>query len=77
MRRGAPAGEVLVLLGFGLSRIELELDAAPGRWRKILDSCDERWGGSGTITPDSLVSGGRLRLPLAPLAVTVLERVPE
>jgi len=77
LRRGAPPDEVLILLGFGATRAEVDVDAAAGRWRRILDSHDERWGGSGTITPDSLVSDGRLRLPLAPLAVTVLERVPE
>jgi maltooligosyltrehalose trehalohydrolase len=77
LRRGAAPGEVLVLLGFGAAPCELELEAAPGAWRRLLDSADPRWGGSGTITPDPLVSDGRLRLSLAPLAVTVLERVPE
>ena len=77
LRRGTPPREVLIVFSFGTEPVDVELVAAPGKWRRILDSEDERWGGSGTITDDPLVSDGRLRLALAPLAVTALERVPE
>jgi maltooligosyltrehalose trehalohydrolase len=77
LRRGAPPREVLVVLAFGTSRADVELEAPRGRWRLLLDSSDERWGGSGAITHDSLESDGRVQLSLSPTSATLLECVPE
>jgi len=77
VRRWRADDELLVLLGYGAARTELELEAPAGRWRRLLDSSDERWGGSGSITPEGVVSDGRVRVPLAPLGATVLERLRE
>jgi maltooligosyltrehalose trehalohydrolase len=47
-----------------------------GKWRKILDSEDERWEGSGTEVPEELESAGEVSLTLQPQSLAVFVSAP-
>jgi maltooligosyltrehalose trehalohydrolase len=61
-------GEDRTCIVFSFARVPttLALSFPEGRWRKILDSEENRWGGSGTQLPGEIESAGEVRLTLAP-----------
>jgi len=48
--------------------------ALPGRWRRLLDAGEARWGGEGATAPDRLIGGEAVRLDLPPWACALYER---
>jgi maltooligosyltrehalose trehalohydrolase len=73
LRRWEQEEEALVVVAFGTAPVRIPVPASGGRWRKRLDSADTRWGGSGSIVPDSLSSEGRLELEIGPRAIVLLQ----
>jgi maltooligosyltrehalose trehalohydrolase len=69
--------EVCVILHFGKSPTSVHLPLSAGRWRKWLDSADERWQGAGSSTAAELDSDGDVSLLLAPEACVVFVRTLE
>jgi maltooligosyltrehalose trehalohydrolase len=67
--------EVFMVFHFGNAEISLSIALPPGRWRKLLNSADERWQGSGNSFPDLLNSEGDIVLRLEPKSLIVLARV--
>jgi maltooligosyltrehalose trehalohydrolase len=74
LERWSGEDRICVILTFAPVRTLLPLSVSVGRWRKILDSEENRWGGGGTNLPDEVESEGEVRLTLNPqsLAVFVL-----
>jgi maltooligosyltrehalose trehalohydrolase len=59
----------LTLLRFADSETVIETDCAPGRWRRLLDSAETRWGGRGGSVPETLdAKDGALRIATPPYA---------
>jgi maltooligosyltrehalose trehalohydrolase len=61
---------------------ELVVPVPAGRWKKLLDSSDQRWSanqsaGSESQTPDSFVSAGEVRLRIAPWSFALFAEVKE
>jgi maltooligosyltrehalose trehalohydrolase len=62
---------ICVVLSFSSVPTSLTLAFPSGKWRKILDSEDERWGGRGTELSLEMESAGTVQLTLAPQSVAV------
>jgi maltooligosyltrehalose trehalohydrolase len=71
MKRGTEPGRVFSLFHAGSSTAELAIAVPQGRWRKLLDSADRKWGGQGNQVPDTLVSTGEVQLALSAWSVLV------
>ncbi len=71
LRRWADNSDVFAVFAFGEDQAILDLPVPVGRWRKLLDSADERWDGGGTSLPDTLESDGEARLMLSPRAAVL------
>jgi maltooligosyltrehalose trehalohydrolase len=67
LRRFEASNEVVILLHFGPAGAEAELPA--GRFLKVLDSAEERWGGPGSPAPARVDSDRAARVGLAPWSV--------
>ncbi len=71
IRRWKACSQVLIVGHFGQVPTELLLPIPPGRWRRTLDSAQERWGHKGCETPAVIESCGAVRLRLNPWAFLV------
>ncbi len=71
IHRTAPDMEICVLLHFGEALADFTFPL-PGKWRTLLDSADQRWGGPGRSTPDLIPDGHPTQLPLAGNSIVVL-----
>jgi hypothetical protein len=45
-----------------------------GRWQRVLDAGEPRWGGAGPTLPERIESPGQLAVTLAPWACALLAR---
>ncbi|MBF2074630.1 MAG: malto-oligosyltrehalose trehalohydrolase [Synechococcales cyanobacterium C42_A2020_086] len=52
LRRWYHDSQVLCLLNFNTAAVSLTLTLPPGTWKKLLDSAEAQWGGSGSDLPD-------------------------
>jgi len=68
IRRWSVADEVVAVFHFGKSPTSIRIPFPQGKWRKRLDSADERWQGPGSQVPDEIITNGELALSLAPYA---------
>jgi maltooligosyltrehalose trehalohydrolase len=73
-RRWAGAGQVFAVFNFSKTPASLALPVPAGRWRKQLDSADERWQGSGSAAPNLLESEGQAMLVLSPNAFALFTK---
>lgn len=64
---------LLAVFSFADTQTDLGLAAPAGRWRCILDSAGNRWGGPGPAMAQEIESDGELRLRLAPASFALLE----
>jgi maltooligosyltrehalose trehalohydrolase len=74
VRRWSGDDEVFAAFHFGTERIDACLDAPSGRWRKLADSADKRWGGQGSGNPGEIVSDGEVRITMPPGAMILFAR---
>ena len=74
LRRWGGDSEVFAVFSFGEAQAVLGLPVPTGRWRKLLDSADERWNGGDTSLPEMLESEGKARLTLSPRAAALFGR---
>jgi maltooligosyltrehalose trehalohydrolase len=74
VRRWSDDSQVAMIFHFGDGRISANPPLPRGRWLRLLDSADERWGGEGSAVPDHIDSGGEFALTLAPSSFIVLSR---
>ena len=71
VRRGEGLEQLFIVYHFDPTPAELALPVARGRWRKMLDSASQQWGGPGSHAPDMLDSDGEVRLTLSPWAFVI------
>jgi maltooligosyltrehalose trehalohydrolase len=64
LRRWAAGEETIVLFGLGRKTTKVAFPFPPRRWKKLLDSSEQRWGGPGSSVPAELVSSGIVRVPV-------------
>jgi maltooligosyltrehalose trehalohydrolase len=68
LRRGSDVGEAIVVFHFGESPTSVRVPFPKGKWRKRLDSADERWKGPGSQLPTEIISRGEVALGVQPYA---------
>lgn len=74
LRRWNGSSQVLAIFHFDPSSREVVAAAPHGLWRKVVDSSESRWNGSGSRLPEHFTSNGEVRLPVAPRSVAVFLR---
>jgi maltooligosyltrehalose trehalohydrolase len=74
LRRWSENSEVSALFNFGDAGATVTVELTEGRWRKVLDSADERWQGGGTSTPDMLHSRGESTLMLSAMSFALFAK---
>lgn len=75
VRRSSGEDEVFMVFNFGDREDSITLPVPEGRWRRVLDSADERWKGNGTSLPDQLTSNGEVTLCLRSRAFALFLRI--
>jgi maltooligosyltrehalose trehalohydrolase len=71
-RRQSAGAQSLLVASFGEARARVPLALPPGRWRKVLDSSEERWRGPGAVCPDLVDSAGEeIAVELAPSSLAL------
>jgi maltooligosyltrehalose trehalohydrolase len=74
LRRWHGPSEVAAVLNFGADAVSVSLPLPPGRWRRVLDSASEEWGGPGSPAASDLTSEGTADLTLSGQSFILLER---
>jgi maltooligosyltrehalose trehalohydrolase len=74
VRRWAGSDEAFIIFCFSKQQATVPLTLPAGRWKKILDSAEQRWLGPGSLLPEEIESNGRIELPVTPQSVVVLGR---
>ncbi|MHB1042387.1 MAG: malto-oligosyltrehalose trehalohydrolase [Eubacteriales bacterium] len=77
VRRWCGGDEACVVFSFRDDGETFTLPLPEGRWRKALDSGEERWLGPGSTLPAVLESPGKVRLTLSPRACVLFRRLKE
>ncbi len=77
LRRWSGSSEVFAVFSFADAEATMAVSIPGGRWRKLLDSADERWQGKGTSIPDMLHSEGEAALTLGPMSLALFVREDE
>ncbi|MFO8166127.1 MAG: DUF3459 domain-containing protein, partial [Desulfatiglandales bacterium] len=57
VRRWHEESHVCSVMNFSSQEIAYHIDLGPGRWRKVIDSSEKRWMGTGSLMPGWYVSG--------------------
>jgi maltooligosyltrehalose trehalohydrolase len=74
VRRRAGSDAAFLIFGLSDRPMTASLPLPAGRWKKILDSADQRWLGPGSLLPAEIESTGRIELSVAPHTVVLLGR---
>ena len=74
LRRWSGSSEVFAVFNFGDAEAAVAVRVPEGRWRKLLDSADERWQGEESSLPDMLRLEGEGTLALSPLSFAVFAK---
>ncbi len=69
MRRWKDSSHIFSIFNFSKSEVEVGISLPEWRWRKIIDSSEEMWSGPGTLLPEVLNSGDRIKMRGRSLAV--------
>lgn len=74
VHRWSMRDEVTMVFCFGAEDGKEEVHLPPGRWEKVIESCDARWGGPGGNVPDAVGSkeGEEGRILPAPTSAVLL-----
>ncbi len=75
VHRWNEVGQVILVESFGDADKSITLPIPSGSWRKILDSTDEKWAGSGSSVPEELQPAGAFTLSLPPRSVVVFTHI--
>ena len=63
--------EAFLIFAFGEQETSPALPLPAGRWTKILDSAEERWGGAGSAAPAEVESRGEAAVTVAGRSVVL------
>jgi maltooligosyltrehalose trehalohydrolase len=75
--RGTGEDRTAAICHFGGSVVSAAIPLPAGRWAKLLDSSDSRWGGAGSAVPGTVVSHGTVAVSLCPWAFVLLSMARE
>jgi maltooligosyltrehalose trehalohydrolase len=64
-------GEIVCAFHFGSAPAKAAFALPPRKWRKIIDSAEERWSGPGSQAPAEIESNGEISLELSPKSFVV------
>ncbi|MFH1650511.1 MAG: malto-oligosyltrehalose trehalohydrolase [Chloroflexota bacterium] len=59
LHRRQGESSVCILLNCGPREVRAALPLPPGRWHRLLDAADERWGGDGSRAPEEITASGK------------------
>ena len=76
LRRWSMGVETAALFHFEEKSAAIASRLPPGRWEKILDSAEERWGGPGSRMPGSFKISGETSITIAGRCCVLLRMVP-
>jgi len=71
VRRPHERGEVVMAFHFGAESARASLPLSPGSWRKLLDSTEGRWLGSGSSAQPAIDANGQTTLVLSPKSFVI------
>jgi maltooligosyltrehalose trehalohydrolase len=74
VRRWKGTGQTAAFFHFGSAPVSLALPLPPGRWEKLVDSSEQRWGGTGSSLPESVRSHGSVTLSLTPRSFVLFSK---
>jgi maltooligosyltrehalose trehalohydrolase len=74
VRRWHDHSEAALVLSFGDHATMLDIPLPSGRWRTVLDSTGEVWGGGGSWRTEEVVCGGHWRPNIPPRSALLIER---
>jgi maltooligosyltrehalose trehalohydrolase len=74
VKRWSGSDEAVVVFSFGESPTTVTIPFPEGRWRKRMDSAEERWHGPGSHIPHELGSHGEVIISLQPHAFVLFVR---
>ncbi|HEY9605941.1 MAG TPA: malto-oligosyltrehalose trehalohydrolase [Allocoleopsis sp.] len=72
LRRGSDGSQIFCIMNFNEKDVSFNASQG-GIWRKILDSSEERWMGSGSTMPDELIREQEATIPSQSFALYELE----
>jgi maltooligosyltrehalose trehalohydrolase len=75
VRRWNGLAQAATACHFGDSAGSIRLPLPPGRWEKLLDSSETRWGGGGSAIPERLDPGQSTSLSLGPGAFVLFSKL--
>jgi maltooligosyltrehalose trehalohydrolase len=74
LRRRDGESQVFAVFNFSDALASAALPVPAGRWRKQLESTDEKWGGNGSVAPNLLISEGQVTFALSPNAFALFAK---
>ncbi|HZW35646.1 MAG: DUF3459 domain-containing protein, partial [Deltaproteobacteria bacterium] len=74
VRRWKGQAQAAAAYHFGDSPVALDFSLPPGKWEKLLDSSEERWGGPGGTAPEALDLQKKVSIFLKPKSFVLLSR---
>jgi maltooligosyltrehalose trehalohydrolase len=77
LRRWSGEEAVITILNFNTAPMALSLPMAAGRWRKVLDSSEPRWQGTGSSLPVEFACGTSVEVCLPRTSTALFVRVKE
>jgi maltooligosyltrehalose trehalohydrolase len=77
VRRWYERDQVVQVMNFSSSKVELPLRLPEGRWVKCVDALETRWGGPGSAAPEEFPASGEVPWTLPPHAFWAFARVTE
>lgn len=78
IRRWSDKEDVCIVFHAGEQSVSAPVPLPAGRWKKLVDSADVEWGGSGSPLTDTIDSKGEVVMELSPYAFLVLyKQIPE
>jgi maltooligosyltrehalose trehalohydrolase len=72
IRRWDDREEAVIVFHAGEEPVQTSVSLPKGRWKKVLDSADEQWGGPGSAIPGAFSSEDEVMMELSPYALVVL-----
>lgn len=77
IRRGSGIDQVYLVLSFNEAGTAATLPVPAGRWRKLLDTAEERWLGEGSAVPSEFSSPGQIEITLGPRTCVLFRQIKE
>ena len=71
VRRWSGSDQAFAVYNFSDSPATLRVPVPSGEWQKLLDSAEERWGGSGSSIPNAISLQGRSSITLGPRSLVL------